>query len=143
LRIDLQTLDETAETALGTSAILRHFAHRIPYSFILLPCDFIPPKSLSLTSVINKFRLESATDGAVATTLWFERPVAEKSSGTEEWEGQPAPPAIAWDAQNGTLLYIDTEEDVDRDDEDFEFRRSLLARYQLYLTKHPGLMFPN
>lgn len=126
LRIDLQTFDETQDIAVGTSAVLQHFAHRIKHDFILLPCDFIAPASLPLIKILNKFRTESASDGAIATACWFERS-GEKSSSSEEWDPYTTAP-ILWDEESMTLLYVDTAEDVERDGENFNLRLSMLSR---------------
>ncbi|TFY60192.1 hypothetical protein EVG20_g7506 [Dentipellis fragilis] len=127
LRIDLQAYEESHELAVGTCTVLRHFAHRIGKDFILIPCDFVPPPSLPLSTLINKFRIESKLDGAITVSCWFQRP--DGGSVPEEW-GQPAPPVpIVWDKRSGTLLHVDTPDDVDRNGEELELRMSLFSKY--------------
>jgi len=129
LRIDLQTYDESQDLSVGTCTVLRHFAHKIQQDFILLPCDFVPPPSFSLTKVLNKFRTESTYDGAIATACFFEGRSAEKGSSTEEWGVLPTPVPIVWDDRSGTLLHIETPDDIDHNGEEIELRMSLLSRY--------------
>lgn len=129
LRIDLQTFDETAELGIGTCAILNHFANRIKQDFVLLPCDFLPSPSFPLTRVLDKFRTEATYDGSVATTCFFATHKPEKGASTEEWGILPTAVPIVWDEPSGTLLYIDTPEDVDKNTEELELSMSLLTRY--------------
>jgi translation initiation factor eIF-2B subunit gamma len=124
LRIEIHTHDQSQDIAVGTSAILRHFAHRIQQDFIILPCDFIPPESLSLTKILNTFRTDSVSDGAIATTCWFES-AAEK---TDEWDVQTTPVSIVWDEASCTLLHIDNSDEQEKNGNEYEFRLSLLAR---------------
>ncbi|KAJ7647421.1 UDP-3-O-glucosamine N-acyltransferase [Roridomyces roridus] len=129
LRIDTQPYDETADSGVGTCTLLRHFASRIPRDFVLLPCDFIPPPSLPLTTILNKFRTDTVSDGSIATTCWFSSPKPDKNVTPDEW-GHVAPPvSIVWDKQSSTLLYIDTPDDVDRNSEEIQLRMSMLSRY--------------
>ena len=94
-----------------------------------MPCDFIPPPSLPLSAILNKFRTDGMSDGSIATTCWFENSKLDKGNFPEEWGPPPAPTAIVWDDTSGTLLYIDTLDDQDRNGEDLELRMSLLTRY--------------
>ncbi|GAW10584.1 UDP-3-O-glucosamine N-acyltransferase [Lentinula edodes] len=110
LRIDVQTYDESPEGNTGTCTLLRHFANRISEDFILLPCDFIPPPSLSLSTILNKHRTES-------------------NSLVEDWGSIPPPVPIVWDDATGTLLQVDTADDLDRNSEELELRMSLLLQY--------------
>lgn len=128
LRIELQTFDETAELSVGTCAVLRHFASRIQQDFVLLPCDFIPSPSFPLIRILDKFRTESAYDGSIATACFFESQKPDKGAVTEEWGLLPAPVPIVWDEQTGTLLYIDTPDDVDKNSEELELSMSLLQK---------------
>ncbi|PCH43689.1 UDP-3-O-glucosamine N-acyltransferase [Wolfiporia cocos MD-104 SS10] len=129
LRIDLQTYDENQESSVGTATVLRHFSQRIQQDFVLLPCDFVAPPTFSLTQVLNKFRTESTYDGSIATACFFEARRPEKSSSIEEWGIVPSPIPIVWDERTGTLLHIETPDDIDRNSEDIELRMSLLSRY--------------
>ncbi|OCH88888.1 UDP-3-O-glucosamine N-acyltransferase [Obba rivulosa] len=129
LRIDLQPYEESQDLSVGTCAILRHFAARIQQDFVLLPCDFVPPPSLSLTQILNKFRTESTYDGAIATACFYESHKPEKPASSDEWGPLPTPVPIVWDERSGTLLYVDTPEDVDKNGEEIELRMSLLSKY--------------
>ncbi|KAL0580218.1 Translation initiation factor eIF-2B subunit gamma [Marasmius crinis-equi] len=129
LRIDVQIYDESMEMPGGTCALLRHFSNRITEDFVVLPCDFIPPPSLPLSSILNKFRTESITDGAMATTCWFASSQPDKNTIVEDWGSLPAPSPIVWDDSTGTLLHIDNPDDLDRNSEEIELRMSLLSQY--------------
>ncbi|KAF7361967.1 UDP-3-O-[3-hydroxymyristoyl] glucosamine N-acyltransferase [Mycena venus] len=129
LHIDIQPYEETADSGVGTCTLLRHFSSRISRDFVLLPCDFIPPPSLPLTSILNKFRTDTVSDGLIATTCWFTTPKPEKNASPDEW-GHIAPSvSIVWDKPSATLLYIDTPDDLDRNSEEVELRMSMLSRY--------------
>lgn len=137
LQIDIQTLDQP-ELPEGTVPVLAHFAHKITGDFVLLPCDFIPPKSLKLETVLDKFRLEATSDGALASALFFEKapPVVKekgKSGGgggdadaIDAWGGDDPPPAVMYDEKTGTLLYVD---DRDTNDDELDLRMATLWKY--------------
>lgn len=128
LHIDLQTYDESTDSSVGTCTLLRHFSNRILEDFILLSCDFIPPPSLPLNTILNKFRTDTVSDGAVATTCWFTSQQPEKGSFPDDWGPISPPVSIAWDAKKGVLLHIDTLDDFDRNSEELELRMSMLSR---------------
>lgn len=129
LTIDIQTLEQSQDLAFGTVSVLAHFSSRIRGDFVILPCDFIPAKSLRLDTILDKFRIESSTDGAIATCLFYEHRVQEKEkSGTEDvWSAQSTPLPILYDTKTGTLLHIDTLDD--QDDDDLKIRMGLLWQY--------------
>ncbi|THV07882.1 UDP-3-O-glucosamine N-acyltransferase [Dendrothele bispora CBS 962.96] len=129
LRIDIQTYDESPDSNTGTCTLLRHFASRISEDFVILPCDFIPPPSLSLHTILNKFRTESVSDGSIATACWFAASQPDKNAFVEDWGSLPPPTPIVWDEKTETLLYIDTVDDSDRNSEEMELRMSLLSKY--------------
>jgi translation initiation factor eIF-2B subunit gamma len=128
LQIDIQPYEETADSGVGTCTLLRHFSSRIPRDFVLLSCDFIPPSSLPLTALLNKFRTDTVSDGLIATTCWFTASKPEKNASPDEW-GHIAPSiSIVWDKPSATLLYIDTPDDLDRNSDELELRISMLSR---------------
>ncbi|ESK88318.1 translation initiation factor eif-2b subunit gamma-like [Moniliophthora roreri MCA 2997] len=129
LRIDVQTYDESLEMPGGTCALLRHFTNRISEDFVVLPCDFIPPPTLPLTTIINKFRTESVSDGSIATTCWFAASQPDKNSIIEDWGSLPTPTPIVWDDATGTLLHIDSPDNMDQNSDEIELRMSLLSHY--------------
>ncbi|KAH7927118.1 hypothetical protein BV22DRAFT_301994 [Leucogyrophana mollusca] len=128
VHIDLQTFDESQELSVGTCSVLKHFSARIQEDFVLLPCDFIPPPSLPLSKLLNKFRTDTTSDGSIVTTFWFEPPRADKGATPDEWGSASLSTPIAWDDLSGTLLYVDTPDDVDHNGEELELRMSLLSR---------------
>ncbi|KAH9929545.1 UDP-3-O-glucosamine N-acyltransferase [Epithele typhae] len=129
LRIDLQPYEESRDMADGTCTLLRHFSSRIQSDFILLPCDFVPPPSLSLAHLLNKFRTETTHDGSIATACFYEAHKPDKGVTMEEWGIQPTNPPIVFEEKKGTLLYVDTVDDADKNGEDFELRMSLLTQH--------------
>jgi translation initiation factor eIF-2B subunit gamma len=128
LHVDIQTYDESHDSNTGTCALLRHFAGRISEDFVLLSCDFIPPPNLPLTILLNKFRVESVSSGALATTCWFSAHKPEKGVFPDDWALSSQLVPIVWDESTGTLLHIDTLDNQDKNSEEIELRMSLLTR---------------
>jgi translation initiation factor eIF-2B subunit gamma len=137
LRIDLQVNGDMQDLKMGTCAVLRNFAHKIKQDFIIVPCDFVPSPSLPLARVLDKFRTEVASDGSIATACFFEWIKPEKGGSTEEWNSLPTPMPIVWDESSGTLLQIDTPDDVDRDEAQLELSMGLLSRYIELVPSQP------
>ena len=129
LRIDLQAFDEAPDAGVGTCTILKHFAPRIKQDFLVLPCDLIPHPSFPLTRLLNKFRTESTYDGSIATAYFFEPRRLEKGSVPDEWGIENTTMPMIWDEKSGTLLYVDTPDEVDKNGEDLEIDMSLMARF--------------
>jgi translation initiation factor eIF-2B subunit gamma len=96
---------------------------------VLLPVDFIPPPSLSLLKILNKFRNDTTSDGAIATTCWFEPHRSDKSAVVEEWGSFARTVPIAWEEKTMTLLYIDPAGGVDGQSEDIDLRMGLLMEW--------------
>lgn len=139
LNIDLQTYDETIDSSVGTCTLLRHFASRIREDFVLLPCDFIAPPSLPLTTLLNRFRADSGSDGSIATACWYAAPKPEKTTSPEEWGLVTPPTPIVWDDNSGTLLHVDTADDLDKNSEELKLRMSLLSMYASPFLSSPTL----
>ncbi|KAF8967811.1 UDP-3-O-glucosamine N-acyltransferase [Flammula alnicola] len=129
LRIDLQTYDESQGGIIGTCALLRQFSNRISEDFVVLPCDFIPPPSLPLSRLLDKFRVDSLSEGSLATTCWYSSPPPEKGAFIDEWGSPPATFPIVWDPATDTLLHVDTSDDFDRNPEEIELKMSMLSRF--------------
>jgi len=128
LRVDLQTYEEAEDGSTGTCALLRQFSNRITEDFVVVPCDFIPPSTLPLSSLLNKFRVETLSEGSLATTCWYRSQAVEKGASLEEWGPLPSSFPLVWDPSSGTLLHIETPDDQDKNPEDIELRMSLLSR---------------
>lgn len=120
--------------------MLQHFSNRIKQDFVLLPCDFIPSPSFTMSRILNKFRTEATYDGAIATVCFYESPKPEKGVVTEEWGMLPPVVPVVWDQPSGTLLHIDTPDDQDRNGEEIELTMSMMSRCgataQLYHPIH-------
>ncbi|EIM83137.1 UDP-3-O-glucosamine N-acyltransferase [Stereum hirsutum FP-91666 SS1] len=129
LRIDVLSFDDSADLTGGTCSVLRNFSSRIQRDFVLLPCDFVPPETLPLTDILNKFRVESNLDGSIVTSCWFKFHRPDKGTIPEEWGApQPSTP-IVWDRHSGTLLHVDTPDDADRNNDELELRMGLLSKF--------------
>ncbi|KAF8894888.1 UDP-3-O-glucosamine N-acyltransferase [Gymnopilus junonius] len=129
LRIDLQTYDESRDDNTGPCALLRHFSNRITEDFVVVPCDFIPPPTLPLSLLLNKFRVDALSEACLATTCFFSSRPFEKETHFEEWGSLPSVCPIIWDPSAGSLLHIDTPDDQDRNSDAIELKMSLLSRY--------------
>ncbi|KAF9047268.1 UDP-3-O-glucosamine N-acyltransferase [Panaeolus papilionaceus] len=129
LRVDIQTFDESEDSPEGTCNLLRQISNRITEDFVLVPCDFVPPPSLPLSTLLNKFRVDAMAEGSLATTCWFAPKKQEKGTVVEEWGPTSGTTSIIWDPTAGTLLHIDSPDDVDRDSEDISLKMSLLNKY--------------
>lgn len=127
--MDVQTYDESPDEPVGTCAVLKRFSSRIQRNFVILPCDFIPPEDLPLSSLLNKYRIESNLDGAIVTSCWLKAHGADKGAVPEEWGRIGSSASIIWDKTSGTLLHIDTPDDRDRNSDELEIRMSLLSRF--------------
>jgi translation initiation factor eIF-2B subunit gamma len=128
--VDVQTYDESPDEPVGTCAVLKHFSSRILRDFVILPCDFIPPEDLSLTSMLNKYRIESNVDGAIVTSCWLKAHAhgTDRAAIPDEWGSTGSSVPIIWDKKSGTLLHIDTPDDRDHNSDELEIRMSLLSR---------------
>ncbi|TEB37580.1 hypothetical protein FA13DRAFT_1682447 [Coprinellus micaceus] len=129
LSIDLQTYDETHESSIGTAELLRHFAPRITEDFVLVPCDFIAPPSLPLSTLLDKYRLESTSHGAIVSTCWYPAYAPEKGILVDEWGQIPTSPALVWDPKTDSLLHVDTPDELDRNAEEYGLKMDMLSRY--------------
>ena len=96
---------------------------------MILPCDFIPPQSLPLTVLLNKFRVDTLSEGSIVTTCWYASHEPEKGVFLEEWGPVPSSTPIVWDPSSGTLLHVDTMDDLDQNSEGIGLKMSLLSRY--------------
>lgn len=93
-----------------------------------MPCDFIPSPSLRLSDLLNKFRIDAVSEGSLATTCWFASQLPEKGTFVEEWGIAPTSRSIVWEPSTGTLLHIDTSDDVEDNSEEMELKMSMLSR---------------
>lgn len=132
LRIDLQTYADPQDPPFGTGSIIRTFAHRIDRDFVVLPCDFIPPPSLQLSNVLNKFRMESAADGSILTSTWYEVSQQPDKNAGDEWGPHTLLTPIVWDEKSGSLLQVEIPDSLTRNDEEIELKMSLLSMYETF-----------
>jgi translation initiation factor eIF-2B subunit gamma len=128
LSIDLQTFDDGEYD--GTCALLRHFSPRISEDFVIVPCDFIPPSSLPLSLVLNKFRIEAQSQDHLVTTCWYTSRFPDKVSLIEEWGPPSVSLPIVYDALTETLLHIDSPDDQDKNPDDIKLRMSMLSMWE-------------
>ena len=76
--------------------------------FIILPCDFVPPPTLPLSSLLDKFRMD--TDGLILASLFYE--VSSSSTALPD-EAREQPPVVLYDPASETLLQIDADGEDD------------------------------
>lgn len=69
---------------------------------MILPCDFFPPKSITLSSILHRYR--TATDSIVVHSVWYEQLGKDKE---EDLPGPSAPPLIVFDEKTESLLHVD------------------------------------
>ncbi|KAG8987886.1 hypothetical protein FRB90_003073, partial [Tulasnella sp. 427] len=110
LRINIQTIDD--EESMGTADVLREIGSSIQSDFIVLPCDFIPPVKLTLSSILDAHRMDA--DGPILTSLLYERGEISKDG--------PPPLLIGLEEKTRTLMHIPVEESGD----DVNLRMSML-----------------
>ena len=127
LSIDLQTFDDGEDENDGTCGLLRHFSHRISEDFVIVPCDFIPPPTLPLSLLLNKFRVEASSKDHLVMTCWYTSQSPDKASFIEEWGPPSVTFPILWDENSATLLHIDTPDEQDKNPDDVELRMSMLS----------------
>ncbi|KAG8912800.1 hypothetical protein FRC00_003765 [Tulasnella sp. 408] len=111
LRITLQTIDDDDES-MGTADVLREISSSIQADFIVLPCDFIPPPNLTLSSLLDAHRMDA--DGPILTSLLYERGEITKDG--------PPPLLVGLEEKSRTLVHIPVEESGD----DVNLRMSML-----------------
>ncbi|KAH7339991.1 nucleotide-diphospho-sugar transferase [Rhizoctonia solani] len=121
MRLELKSVDEDDISISGTAEVLRVMEGMIKACFfdvIVLPCDFMPPPGLSLTTLLNAFRED--VNEPVAAALLYERqiPTDGKDKGPKL--------VVGVDEATNTLLYIDGDND---DDEDLEIHMGLTAEF--------------
>ncbi|KAG8713121.1 hypothetical protein FRC09_019068 [Ceratobasidium sp. 395] len=108
MQLDLVSVDEDDLVLTGTAQL----------DVIVLPCDFLPPPSLSLTTLLNAFRED--VDEPVAGVLLYERSV----SGDGKDKGPKL--TIGIDEATKTLLYVDGDDD---DEDELEIHMGLTTEF--------------
>jgi len=66
-------------------------------------------------------------DGPIVTTCWYEHR-SDKQSSPDEWGSPALLTPIVWDHLNGTLLYVDSPDEADKNSDELELRMTLLSR---------------
>ena len=113
----------------GTCVALLAAKARITRDFVLLPCDFVPPSDLTLQTILDAFRVDVAVDGAIATGCWFAPNRPDKGAVPDEWGSLHPPSTVVWDQASGSLLHVDTEEDMERNGDELELRMALFHKF--------------
>ncbi|KAG8700546.1 hypothetical protein FRC09_005893 [Ceratobasidium sp. 395] len=103
MQLDLVSVDEDDLALTGTAQVLREIEGLLKAYVIVLPCDFLPPPSFSLTTLLNAFRED--VDEPVAGVLLYERPVPS--------DGKDKGPrlTVGINEATRTLLYVDGDDD--------------------------------
>ncbi|KAL7411937.1 nucleotide-diphospho-sugar transferase [Mrakia frigida] len=108
--------DDDDEVLKGKTAdLLREYKDSLSTDFIVLPCDFIPPPNLLLSTVLDSHRTRQ---NATLTTLFYERADVGK-------EG-PDRILVGLDKHTNTLLHVQDIEDMD---DDIPIRMSMMWKY--------------
>ncbi|KIJ49571.1 hypothetical protein M422DRAFT_44915 [Sphaerobolus stellatus SS14] len=128
LTVNIQTYDD-ADDIMGTCSLLRKFAPRILHDFIILPCDFVPPPNLPLSTVLNRYRVDA--DEMIISTLFYE---VSKDNDNAIVDDALTPPLVAYDATSGTLLHVDYN-DIS-EDEDIELHMRMLWKRSVLSVIH-------
>ncbi|KLO16055.1 hypothetical protein SCHPADRAFT_920029 [Schizopora paradoxa] len=133
LSIGVHSFDQASSK--GTCTSLRQISPQLAQyncDIVLLPCDIVPPPSLKLESVLNRFRVDRSTDGTLLTSLFMEYRPPEKekgASGDDAWAPPELPMPIVYDSNSNTLLHIDTLDAKGSNDEEFDIRMGMLWKY--------------
>ncbi|KAF8332744.1 uncharacterized protein EI90DRAFT_3054241 [Cantharellus anzutake] len=101
--------------SLGTADILRKFSHLFLADVIVLPCDFIPPRSLPLSSILNDYRVD--LHPPMVSVLLYER--------AETGKDGPPPCLFGRDKESNSLVFVQGESTGD----DLELRTSMFWRF--------------
>ena len=89
--------------------MLAQFTDEITSDFIIVPCDFVPPPSLQLSTLLDRFRMDPS--GLLMAALFYETAPAPSTALVPGDEPDP-PPAVLFD-DAGTLLKIDDDVDAE------------------------------
>ncbi|QRV94463.1 translation initiation factor eIF-2B gamma subunit [Ceratobasidium sp. AG-Ba] len=118
MTLDLVGVDQDDLALTGTAQVLREIEEHIKLDVIVLPCDFIPPPSLSLTTLLNAFRED--VDEPIAAVLLYERtiPADGKDKGPKL--------TVGLDEATKTLLYVDGDDD---DEDELEVHMGLTTEF--------------
>ncbi|EJD35571.1 nucleotide-diphospho-sugar transferase [Auricularia subglabra TFB-10046 SS5] len=126
LTIATHTFDDAYRTdpSKGPCTVLKQFAHKITSDFIILPCDFIPPPTLPLSSLLDKFRLD--TDGLILASLFYQVPAPSERVALVPNDLFEDPPVVIYDEASCTLLQIDDSDDTEGE---VDVRSAVLWQY--------------
>jgi len=75
--------------------------------------------------------MESAADGSILTSTWYEGPQPDKHAGDEWGPHTPSTP-IVWDEKSGSLLQVEIPDSSSRNDDEIELKMSLLSMYGMF-----------
>ncbi|KZV82345.1 hypothetical protein EXIGLDRAFT_729844 [Exidia glandulosa HHB12029] len=116
----------------GSCTVLKEFANKITTDFIILPCDLVPPPSLPLSALLDKFRMD--TDGLILASLFHEVP----SDRASLVPGDPLedPPVVLYDPTTETLLQINDDGSDDPEGEVDVRMATLWSHPRARLTTH-------
>ncbi|KAG8741172.1 hypothetical protein FRC10_003217 [Ceratobasidium sp. 414] len=131
MQLDLVSVDEDDLAQTGTAQVLREIEALIKaciqfLDVIVLPCDFIPPPSLSLTTLLNAFRED--VDEPIAAVLLYERSVPPdgKDKGIESMVCPGPKLTVGLDEATRTLIYVDGDDDGE---DELEIHMGLTAEF--------------
>jgi len=73
--------------------------------------------------------MESASDGSVLTSTWYEVPQQPDKHAGDEWGPRTPPTSVIWDEKSGSLLQVEIPDSSIRNDDEIELKMSLLSMY--------------
>ena len=77
--------------------------------------------------------MESASDGSILTSTWYESPPQLDKHSGDEWGPHTPPTSIVWDEKSGTLLQVEVPDLTARENDEIELEMSLLSMYGFFL----------
>ena len=73
--------------------------------------------------------MESASDGSILTSAWYEVPPQPDKHAGDEWGPHTPPTSVVWDEKSGSLLQVEVPDPSIRSDDEIELKMSLLSMY--------------
>lgn len=78
--------------------------------------------------------MESASDGSILTSSWYESPPQLDKHSGDEWGPHTPPTSVVWDERSGTLLQVEIPDSATRNKDEIELEMSLLSMYEWFTS---------
>jgi translation initiation factor eIF-2B subunit gamma len=76
--------------------------------------------------------MESAADGSILTSTWYEASQQPDKHAGDEWGPHTPLTSIVYDEKSGSLLQVEVPDSLTRNDEEIELKMSLLSMYRKF-----------